>query len=300
MDLNSGLDEVINDSCDSVPDKWQIDIENINFSEPGYFANFADKLSTAEHSVNIINIEKSSFDDIFPLNRPCIQLEENDNKLILFKTKKFQKRGRKQQIQTSFNSYKPKRKIHSKTDDDNVLIKIQVHFLTFLINITNDLIEPYFQAKKKNIFFRQINYDDKKTITLEHISQLKRSSIKDILQMKISPKCRNYGEDYNKKNYNYILEKINNDKDLEWINNFFNLNYLELFEKYYYTYNKRNNFYFQDKKINFSKKTKTFYNLLEKNKNDQEIQECFKKISERYLNREKQNSQKIFSISKNQ
>ena len=300
MDLNSGLDEVINDSCDSVPDKWQIDIENINFSEPGYFANFADKLSTAEHSVNIINIEKSPFDDIFPLNRPCIQLEENDNKLILFKTKKFQKRGRKQQIQTSFNSYKPKRKIHSKTDDDNVLIKIQVHFLTFLINITNDLIEPYFQAKKKNIFFRQINYDDKKTITLEHISQLKRSSIKDILQMKISPKCRNYGEDYNKKNYNYILEKINNDKDLEWINNFFNLNYLELFEKYYYTYNKRNNFYFQDKKINFSKKTKTFYNLLEKNKNDQEIQECFKKISERYLGREKQRSQRVFSISKNQ
>ena len=296
MDLNSGLDEVINDSCDSVPDKWQIDIENINFSEPGYFANFADKLSTAEHSVNIINIEKSSFDDIFPLNRPCIQLEENDNKLILFKTKKLQKRGRKQQIQTSFNSYKPKRKIHSKTDDDNVLIKIQVHFLTFLINITNDLIEPYFQAKKKNIFFRQINYDDKKTITLEHISQLKRSSIKDILQMKISPKCRNYGEDYNKKNYNYILEKINNDKDLEWINNFFNLNYLELFEKYYY----KNNFYFQGQKINFSKKTKTFYNLLEKNKNDQEIQECFKKISERYLNREKQHSQKIFSISKNQ
>ena len=300
MDLNSGLDEVINDSCDSVPDKWQIDIENINFSEPGYFANFADKLSTAEHSVNIINIEKSSFDDIFPLNRPCIQLEENDNKLILFKTKKLQKRGRKQQIQTSFNSYKPKRKIHSKTDDDNVLIKIQVHFLTFLINITNDLIEPYFQAKKKNIFFRQINYDDKKTITLEHISQLKRSSIKDILQMKISPKCRNYGEDYNKKNYNYILEKINNDKDLEWINNFFNLNYLELFEKYYYTYNKRNNFYFQGQKINFSKKTKTFYNLLEKNKNDQEIQECLERISERYLNGEKQRSQKIFSISKNQ
>ena len=296
MDLNSGLDEVINDSCDSVPDKWQIDLENINFSEPGYFANFADKLSTAEHSVNIINIEKSSFDDIFPLNRPCIQLEENDNKLILFKTKKFQKRGRKQQIQTSFNSYKPKRKIHSKTDDDNVLIKIQVHFLTFLINITNDLIEPYFQAKKKNIFFRQINYDDKKTITLEHISQLKRSSIKDILQMKISPKCRNYGEDYNKKNYNYILEKINNDKDLEWINNFFNLNYLELFEKYYY----KNNFYFQGQKINFSKKTKTFYNLLEKNKNDQEIQECLERISERYLNGEKQRSQKIFSISKNQ
>ena len=290
-DLNSGLYEVINDSYDY--DKLPIELGNINFSEPGYFA---DKLSTAEHSVNIINIEKSSFDDIFPLNRPCIQLEENDNKLILFKTKKLQKRGRKQQIQTSFNSYKPKRKIHSKTDDDNVLIKIQVHFLTFLINITNDLIEPYFQAKKKNIFFRQINYDDKKTITLEHISQLKRSSIKDILQMKISPKCRNYGEDYNKKNYNYILEKINNDKDLEWINNFFNLNYLELFEKYY----KRNNFYFQDKKINFSKKTKTFYNLLEKNKNDQEIQECFKKISERYLNREKQNSQKIFSISKNQ
>ena len=31
---------------------------------------------------------------------------------------------------------------------DNVLTKIQVHFLTYLINVSNDIIEPYFQAKK--------------------------------------------------------------------------------------------------------------------------------------------------------
>ena len=61
-DLNSGLYEVINDSYDY--DKLPIEQEIINFSETGYFA---DKLSTAEHSVNIINIEKSPFDDIFPI-----------------------------------------------------------------------------------------------------------------------------------------------------------------------------------------------------------------------------------------
>lgn len=297
LNPQSGLFEVISDSGDFVPGELPNPTEILNLQEPCYFH---DKMSTAELSVNIINMDKA-FNDIFPFIKPILPLEENDNKPIFFKTKKVLKRGRKKSVNVDINSHKPKRKIHCKTDDDNVLIKIQVHFLTFLINITNDVIEPYFQAKKKNIYFRQINYDYKKNITIDHISELKSCAIKDILQKEISPKCRNYGKDYNKNNYDYILEQINKDKELNWINNFFNMNYLELFEKYYYTYNKKNYFYFQDKKINFSKKTKTFYNLLEKNKNDQEIQECFKKISERYLNRPKQQqSQKIFSISKNQ
>ena len=297
LNPQSGLFEVISDSGDFVPGELPNPTEILNLQEPCYFH---DKMSTAELSVNIINMDKA-FNDIFPFIKPILPLEENDNKPIFFKTKKVLKRGRKKSVNVDINSHKPKRKIHCKTDDDNVLIKIQVHFLTFLINITNDVIEPYFQAKKKNIYFRQINYDYKKNITIDHISELKSCAIKDILQKEISPKCRNYGKDYNNNNYDYILEQINKDKELNLINNFFNMKYLEIFEKYYYTYNKKNYFYFQDKKINFSKKTKTFYNLLEKNKNDQEIQECFKKISERYLNRPKQQqSQKIFSISKNQ
>jgi len=167
-----------------------------------------------------------------------------------------------------------------------------------VINITNDVIDSYFQAKKNGIYFRQINYFDKKNITLSHISRLKDCSIKDILQkIKITPKCRKQGEDYNKNICDYYLKLIEGDESLNWINDFFNMNYLDLFKRYYYTYEKKSDFVIPGRKIkiNYSTKTKPFYDLLEKNRNDEIIQECFKKIiSEQYL------SQKIFSISKTQ
>ena len=227
-----------------------------------------------------------------------LELPENEeSKVVLFKTKKHKKRGRKKSQNIFGNFKQTKRKIHCKTDDDNVRIKIQVHFLTFVINITNDVIDSYFQAKKNGIYFRQINYFDKKNITLSHISRLKDCSIKDILQkIKITPKCRKQGEDYNKNICDHYLKLIEGDESLNWINDFFNMNYLDLFERYYYTYEKKSDFVIRGRKINYSTKTKPFYDLLEKNRNDEIIQECFKKIiSEQYLYRPK-----IFSISKTQ
>ena len=289
------LCELESESSDFIPGNLSLEEENKNLDEK---CSLADIISTSIYFDNINNVDKA-FGDVFPFIKPTIELQENEeSKIVLFKTKKHKKRGRKKSPNNIYNSNKPKRKIHCKTDDDNVLIKIQVHYLTFVINITNDIINPYFQSKKNDIYFRQINYEDKKNITISHISRLKDCSIKDILQKEITPKCRKYDKDYNKNIYKFILEQIDKDKSLNWINNFFNMNYLELFEKYYYTYDKKSNFIIQDKKINFSRKTKTFYDLLEKNRNDQEIQECLTKISERYLNRVKQQSQKIFSIAK--
>ena len=238
---------------------------------------------------------------MFPFIKPTLALQENEeSKVVLFKTKKHKKRGRKKSQNIFGNFKQTKRKIHCKTDDDNVRIKIQVHFLTFVINITNDVIDSYFQAKKNGIYFRQINYFDKKNITLSHISRLKDCSIKDILQkIKITPKCRNQGEDYNKDICDKYLKLIEGDESLNWINDFFNMNYLDLFG-YYYTYEKKSDFVIRGRKINYSTKTKPFYDLLEKNRNDEIIQECFEKISKQYLYRPKQQSQKIFSISKTQ
>ena len=58
-----------------------------------------------------------------------------------FLTKKHKKRLRRKKINTN-------RKTHSKADDDNVLTKIQNHFLTFLVDISNDVMKPYFEEKK--------------------------------------------------------------------------------------------------------------------------------------------------------
>ena len=285
------------ESSDFSPNNLPLEEENSNSDE---MCSLADKISTSMYFDNISKVGKA-FEDIFPFVKPTIEQQENEeSKIVLFKTKKHKKRGRKKSLNNFYNSNKPKRKTHCKTDDDNVLIKIQVHYLSFVINMTNDLIDFIFKGKNDGIYFRQINYEDKKNITISHISRLKEFSIKDILQMKITPKCRKDGDYYNKNNYNFILEQIDKDKSLNWINNFFNMNYMELFERYYLTKDKTTYFIIEGKKINFSRKTKTFYDLLEKNGDDEEYQECLIKISERYLNREKQQSQTIFMICKTQ
>ena len=246
-------------------------------------------------STNIINqiVENNNNIDrvcnnIFYAPKATIELEENEDKnqnpkCITLNLKKYTKRGRKKE------EGKPIRKKHSSMDDDNVLTKIQVHFFTYLINITNDIIKSGFG---KNDDFQQIKYDDKKNIKLDNIKKLKNSKIKDILQMKISSKCRKYDENYNKNNYIKILETISNDTSLNWITDFFHMNYLDLFEKYY---NNDNSFF--GKEINISKETKSFNDLLKKN--DDKMKECLNIISKRYLQDIKPPSPHIFNILKN-
>ena len=114
--------------------------------------------------------------------------------------------------------------------------------------------------------------------------------------MKTSSKFQKYGEDYNANNYKNILNKIKNDVALNWIKDFFDLNYLDVFEKFYYNFNEVKSIMFKGKKIIFSKKTKSFYDLLEKN--EPKMKECLITISARYSVRVTQPSQKIFLISK--
>jgi len=246
-------------------------------------------------STNIINqiVENNNNIDrvcnnIFYAPKAIIELEENEDKnqnpkCVTLNLKKYTKRGRKKE------EGKPIRKKHSSMDDDNVLTKIQVHFFTYLINITNDIIKSGFG---KNDDFQQIKYDDKKNIKLDNIKKLKNSKIKDILQMKISSKCRKYDENYNKNNYIKILEAISNDTSLNWITDFFHMNYLDLFEKYY---NNDNSFF--GKEINISKETKSFNDLLKKN--DDKMKDCLNIISKRYLQDIKPPSPHIFNILKN-
>ena len=306
-----GLDEISNES---IPEEINIPFEN-QIEINSYFLNddisprqiyFNDhtfnKFSTKAFSNNTLdnNIEKDKSNKVSKGNLPfltkSIELEEKeDSKINIFQTKKHKIRGR---IKTNNSN----RKNHGKTADDNVLTKIQDHFFKFLIDISNDVLERYFQTKKNNECFKQINYDIKRNITSDHISMLKTCSIKDILQMKISPKYKKYREDYNKELCDSIYEESKNDKNLIWINKFFDMNYLDVFQEYY-SINKDRNFFFisdniNDKKINIniSENTKPFYNLLEKNA---EIKKCLKTISERNFIGEKKPRKKIFLISKN-
>ena len=168
---------------------------------------------------------------------------------MLFKIKKFKKRGRY-----------PKgliKKAHNNKTFDNLQRKIHVHFLSFVINISNDVLKP--ELKSKDINFKKFSYEQKQVITYDFFNNIKKSTIKElILLMKISPKYSNYEDDINKKTIKRVCLLS------QWINNFFNINILELFKYYYNRERPLNKFEFEGEEINLSKSTKSFYYFLKK------------------------------------
>ena len=72
----------------------------------------------------------------------------------LFKTEK--KRGRKIQKES-------KKQVHTALDNDNIKIKIQTHFLNFVVSFINDCLRTFFQDNK--MILLDFNYDKKSNVT---------------------------------------------------------------------------------------------------------------------------------------
>ena len=182
-----------------------------------------------------------------------------------------QKRGRKNQ-----KLYHNKKAIHGSSDFDNIQRKIQVHFLTFLIDFCNDALKS--EYIHSNYSFKQINYKDKTTINQVYTSFLKRSSIKDILKFEISDKYKRYNKNSNKE----LLEKVISSST--FLNNLFEMKYIKLFNYYYNKEEPLKKIIFENKEIILSPKTKSFYELLEKNKNNELREEIIKAVKSIYFN----------------
>ena len=172
--------------------------------------------------------------------------QENKTDLILLK----KKRGRK-----NTNETKGKR-VHNASDYDNILRKIQVHFLTFIICFTNDLIEA-FLPNNKELKFKNLDYDLKKTVNHSYIEKLKNKTIGEILQFKASSKNRKFDPSINTITYKKLCELS------PIIKKFFELSYLYVFNEYYYKNSK--NFNYVGKNINISQINKLFIDLIQKN-----------------------------------
>ena len=148
-------------------------------------------------------------------------------------------------------------KEHTSKDIDNLLRKINVHFLTFVVNFFNDIL------KTENIpfFLKQIDTNIKITVKFESFSKLKNSTIGDILKEDISDKYKKYEKSENKE----IVEKIEN--EYQWLSELFNMKYLDLFKHYFNKEAPLEIYKFNEKDIILSTKTKSFYYLLTKKKN---------------------------------
>jgi hypothetical protein len=207
--------------------------------------------------------------------------EDFFHKIINFKTVLHHKRGRKEKAGVNKNK---SNKYHGSDDFDNIQRKIQVHFINFLIGLANDILRKIF-GKKNKLHFKDIKYNLKKIVNLKYVEYLKQCKFADILQMKISPKNKKFGEKTNKNTY---LKACDNSEELK---NIFDKNYLYIFQKYYFELKpNEKDINFEGKIIPLSLKTKGFYNLLEKNKFSKKFNDIIKDVyftNTNYLNDKK-------------
>ena len=101
--------------------------------------------------------------------KTTIPISSSINEKIIASTKKEElessnkkeiKRKRKIKVINQKILKKKRKKIHLGSDDDNVLRKIQVNYLSFIINFSNDLIKAL--TDEKVPFFKQLDYKKKK------------------------------------------------------------------------------------------------------------------------------------------
>lgn len=232
--------------------------------ENSYLASFPESQTPITHDPNDIN------EDMTKLN------------LKFFLTKKTRRKSDEVDNNNDIENRKVRRR-NRKEDFDNILVKIQVHFINFIINVSNDIIKFIF--KKQKYSFKQIDYKYKRNASFENFNKLKEVPIKEILSKEISSK------------YKLIPKSTNSDilsivtSSTQWLNNFFNINYLEFFSIYYNNCKPLKKIEFQGNKIFLSPKTKSFYALLRKNKSLKEL--IISVVQDAYFNGNKNITQKF-------
>ena len=161
-------------------------------------------------------------------------------------------------------------KIHDKHATDNILTKIHVHYMAFILKAVNELLNYLGYPLK----FIDIDYKNKKDLAKKKFSLLKNTSIGQILCQKVSTKFKKQSKQNLYKN-NIIFNQVSKDKI---VNDFLSQKYITLFKDFYLK-NKRN-FNENDVSFEFSEKVETFENLLSKIKKYEEKNEYERKIDE--------------------
>lgn len=230
------------------------------------------KSQDENHNSNKNNISKK-FEIIKADN-----LNENLNYNEIKKIPKNKKRGRKAKKQSA--------RQHNALDQDNIIRKIQVHFLSFIIYFCNDLIQTLL-PNNKDLCFKNIQYELKKTVNHAYIEKLKSKKIGDILQLTASPKNKKFDGDINKRSYEKICS-IN-----PFLKHFFEMSYLDMFNNYYCR--KEREIEIEGYKVKLSQRARLFIDLIAKNENSEEK---IKEIAEQYFINKKKNINPIFVIDK--
>ena len=174
--------------------------------------------------------------------------EEKDNSDNTVNQSLRKKRGRQKK-----KNWNKKYKIHDKNSPDNILTKIQVHFMSFIVLFLNEILQNLNIEKQ----FYKIDYEFKKKVNKKFVNALKWKTRGDIISNKASSKYKYLNKSINEK----ICEEI---KKNEVIKKILAQNYLNFFKKIYYQSNKYINLkeYGLNRDIILSEKVKMYNDLL--------------------------------------
>ena len=211
------------------------------------------------------NKNNTKEDEKSPTEERELYLIENLNNLRVSPRKPFtiltkKKRGRAKQERkqkeiniedTEDNNYI---KIHDKHTADNLLRKIQVHYLTFIVQFLNEILK-FLNFKQR---FLGLTYKFKMNVNKKFFNSLKTKTIGDIIITQVSIKYKKVALNINKNVYeqtkwNKILNKI-----------YFE-NYLLFFRKFYFKSERIINLkeYGLIQKLILSEKAKMYKDLIE-------------------------------------
>ena len=220
--------------------------------------------------ISLINPDSSNNNLIKPVETNISSVKTKS----LFNVDKNRNRGRKRNINNT-------RRVHSADSTDNILNKIQTHFLNFIIIFINVIIKNIYHNKKRQ--FKKFNRNQKSTVNKDYLEKMKKSTIYDLLfNLDISEKYTRCEKNINQK----YLKALSKD---DWLINIFNMNFLDLFKVYYNDKQPLKEFLltnkkYEEKKIIISNETKSFYYLLEKEKT---LKDNINKIVNKfYINKE--------------
>ena len=185
------------------------------------------------HIEEVINLESPYRDEVRNQELPHIdEVGNQESPLIVeIRNQELPPRGESSADSTTLSNQEQqsrllKRKRHTKDTSDNILRKIQVHFLSFVVSFMNVLLTVLLKKSGYSDIFVDIDYNIKKVISKKTFSSFKKMDIGEILRHKASPKFRTKNEENN----SIIYEKVKENKD---VNYFLSKNFMKLFKDVY-------------------------------------------------------------------
>ena len=218
-----------------------------------------------------------------PNNDPTIKIciDNNDviikeDKKALFTIEKKDNKSRKRKREIGVEDEKSV-KFHDKYSIDNIQKKVHGHFISFVQDYVNYILEQNGIEEK----FFKIDYDFKRKISNKFISELKYSNIGEILNQDISPKFTKIKKENNKN----VFESI---KNKNCVKDLFSLNYYNLFKNVYYKDKRIINLKINGKKVNIflpKNRIEMFGDLLKKNQKSNKLDKSDEnRENDKYIN----------------